>query len=229
MTTFHLGDSFLPDAEELIERQYFLWGQEWGKQALPPHWEDASPEQRRAIALRGYAMYDGLPAQPGDTIGPTECYYAVGMSARIVLFDVVRLIARADEVRPYLAAIPNNRRLEDATNEELEAVGKLFDVLDACHQIGIAKITKVLHKKRPAFIPVIDSLLMAWMCRNCFAAPRRYPSNPDLLPVFKDLLIDNAAALAPIHANICQRGFVITKARLLDFLLFISEYHGLKA
>ncbi|WP_437770477.1 DUF6308 family protein [Arthrobacter sp. KNU40] len=56
-------------------------------------------------------------------------------------------------------AIPTGLPLQDAEDSQLDAIARLFRVLDdpAPKQIGMTTLSKVLARKRPGLIPVYDS------------------------------------------------------------------------
>ena len=97
----------IQDCETEIERDYYDWGREKGKQSwLDPTWDEATPEQRLRIAQRGYLLYDGCPVPKGNAVTPVEAWVSAGFRSRVVEYDVVRLLAHAEHAPPLLALIP---------------------------------------------------------------------------------------------------------------------------
>ncbi|WP_258008586.1 DUF6308 family protein, partial [Rhodococcus sp. ENV425] len=79
------------------------------------------------------------------------------------------------------AAVPTEAQLVDA---DPNVSGGLYDRAEALYehfrtaaprQVGVAKISKVLHIKRPGLFPVRDSKVMAFYRLHARAAAARYP------------------------------------------------------
>ncbi|WP_416063779.1 DUF6308 family protein [Rhodococcus indonesiensis] len=79
------------------------------------------------------------------------------------------------------AAVPAQARLVDA---DPNVSGGLYDGAQALYehfrtaaprQVGVAKISKVLHLKRPGLFPILDSKVMAVYRSQARAAAARYP------------------------------------------------------
>lgn len=75
-----------------------------------------------------------------------------------------------------------NRRLEDprltgtleeASGDTLDAIADLYGILDdrPQHQVQLVKLSKVLHRKRPALLPLYDKNI--WRCYSQFGDPVR--------------------------------------------------------
>lgn len=220
MVSLSLQLLYLADCEEAIERSYFEWGQVADNEIPRVEWAKATPAERDLLARRGYALFDGLPVLGGNDVGAPEVYFSVGISSRIILNDVIRILAHADEARRYLAAIPEDLDLAQATDEQVEAAGRLVDVFTAELHIGPAKATKVLHKKRPAFIPMLDSVVGDFLWKNFPYVLTQSAATGIVLSVFQLLLIAEASTLATVGANLRARGMRLTPVRLLDFLIW---------
>ncbi|MGW5300704.1 DUF6308 family protein [Rhodococcus aetherivorans] len=79
------------------------------------------------------------------------------------------------------AAVPADARLVDA---DPNVSGDLYDGAEALYehfrtaaprQVGVAKISKVLHLKRPGLFPILDAKVMAVYRMQARAAAARYP------------------------------------------------------
>ena len=212
----------LTNCEDKIERNYYDWGRERSKAGwADPTWENATTEQKRAVSLRGYALYDGCPAPQGNDITAAEIWATVGFRSRIVELDAVRILARANKVPPLLARIPDDARLEDATADQIAAAGEIVRTLKA-HQVNVAKITKMLHKKRPAFMPALDSVVFDFLCKNFPHIVKQASSLEDLLHLCQSILRTYIGPIQKIRAYLADRGFPLSNARVLDWILWIG-------
>lgn len=129
--------------------------------------------------LHGYARrwrtlqtYD-LPG-PGDpnSLGMEEVVRTRVISSRISVREAQWLLQRAEDA-PWVD-VPYDADLRDADPAEL---GGLYDRMEALYMhfrtdsprgLGVAKVSKVLHLKRPAAYPILDSHLM-----KTYALPAR--------------------------------------------------------
>lgn len=222
MTALRLQKLEIEDCEPAILHGYFDWGRGNADDSDEPAWDDADEATRLAVARRGYDLYDGYPAQPGNSLGPTEIFLSVGINSRVILNDACRFLSRAEQVRPLLARIPDDARLEDANDDHLDAAAELLRLLEDAEHIGRGKVTKVLHKKRPAFIPIIDSVVGDFLWKNF---PWRLSENSparDILILFRDILLARREALAAIQANLTAQGLRLTTVRVLDKVIWLG-------
>jgi hypothetical protein len=207
-----------------VERAYFDWGRGSTADSSEPNWGTAPPDLRRVITLRGYSLYDGWPPLPGDQIGPLEAYVSVGVNSRVILNDVVRFLVRAEAARPLFTEVPDHVRLEDAADSQIAAAGALIDLFTEASYIGLSKATKVLHKKRPNFIPIFDSVVADFLWKNFPHVLKEGSSTESLLHLFRRLLVARAQPLGCIRAALEERGFRLSSVRLLDFLIWSGWY-----
>lgn len=222
MTALRIQKMAIDDCEQTILRNYFDWGRGNATDSQEPSWDDADEATRAMLQRRGYDFYDGYPAQPGNDIGAAEIFVSVGINSRVILNDACRLLARAEPARPLLARIPDDACLEHATDDQLDAAAELLKLLEEAEYIGRGKVTKVLHKKRPAFIPVIDSVVgdFLWKCFPWVidgAATQR-----EVLTLFRTLLVGHSQALVAVRAHLATQGFRLTTVRVLDYLLWLG-------
>lgn len=166
MTELRVQTLSVPCCEEAIEREYFGWGQVQDKSASRLDWSEATLEERALVAGRGYALYDGLPTFGGNHLGALEVYSTIGVNSRVTLNDAVRFLTHAEKAGQLLAEIPDDASLEAATDDQIASAGSLIEVFQQERHVGWAKITKTLHKKRPAFIPMLDSVVSDFEWKN---------------------------------------------------------------
>jgi hypothetical protein len=220
MTLFRLQTIEVPNVEEEIERAYFEWGRGWEPKSPDPDWAAATPEQRRCVALRGYRLYDGLPVRSGSRIDAVDAYVSIGINSRITLYDAVRFMSRAGEAEPLLARVPDNAILEHATDDQIAAAAETIDLFSGEFQINRGKATKVLHRRRPAFIPVLDSVVDDFLWKNFPHVRSGGSPTLDVLRLFRSLLMARAHRLGGLQAALAERGLDLSTARLLDFVIW---------
>jgi hypothetical protein len=121
-----------------------------------------------------------------------------------------------------LARIPDDARLEDATDDQLDAAAELLTLLEEAKQVGRGKVTKVLHKKRPAFIPIIDSVVGDFLWKNFPWLIDGEAKPGEVLTLFRTVLVARSQALASVQANLAAHGFPLTTVRVLDYLIWLG-------
>ena len=61
------------------------------------------------------------------------------------------------QLNEWLAEVPTDANLESATDAELEHLGALFAILDSNPKgVGGTTLAKIMHRKRPSFVPLYD-------------------------------------------------------------------------
>ena len=222
MTRLRIQTLEIADCEARIERGYFDEGRVSDGPSPDPDWDEASCEKRKCIARRGYALYDGFPCQPGNEVGLPEIYASIGINSGVLSFDAVRFLRRSAKARPLLAKIPDLARLEESSGEQIEAAAKLIDLFTCEKRIALGKTTKILHKKRPKFIPVLDSVVENFLRKNFPYCVKGESCTAAMLSVYKMLLVERSDTLCQIQAVLEPRGFVLSTVRILDFLIWLK-------
>ena len=123
-----------------------------------------------------YPAYDGYPGSAGDSVGPQDLLAVallnVSNNPLPVYYGLESLMA------------PLNERLEDpalagdlasANGETLEAIVRLFGVLELtpAKYVRLTTLSKVLHRKRPALLPLFDDNI-GYCYSGCTGAPVPY-------------------------------------------------------
>ena len=103
------------------------------------------------------------PAQPGS-FGEPDLRLANRGGARISAAQIAAILERRDAIEQALAAIDPGVSLsgEDNTLPWLP-LRQLFDAFAGIGGVGFAKMTKALHPKRPALIPMLDSIVHKYL------------------------------------------------------------------
>lgn len=100
---------------------------------------------------------------------------------------------------------------------------RLYDAFADLHGIGFAKMTKALHRKRPGLIPILDSVVQAYLTTD----------DPDMRSIdsfgerataltrsYKRDLDRNRTALKRLQRELASRGYRLTEVRILDILIW---------
>ena len=119
---------------------------------------DLSQRLLTEFCAEEWAYDDGVPDRNPTRILPEDVSVTVAMNSFVNTADKIRSVHRglARACDRHLAQIPADADLLEY-DQHLEQLGALLD--DACRTRGVllAVATKVLHRKRPGFIPMLDS------------------------------------------------------------------------
>ncbi len=150
--------------------------------------------------------------------------------ARISAAEIAAVLERRGEIERALRRIPPDASLADAASSiPWTALTGLFDAFADIRGVGFAKMTKSLHRKRPALIPMLDSVVQAYLTRD---DPR--PSVAEgfgerattLARSYKRDLDRNRKALRELQRELASRGYRLTEVRILDLLIWSVSAAG---
>src|SRR5439155_1456022 len=161
----------------------------------------------------GYTNYDAAPVAQDCTLTEADVRVANRSTARMSNAVVAGILSRRAAIDAALRAIPVDASLTDEEaaipSDGLRALVAAFDGVPA---VGLARITKVMHRKRPALIPLLDSLVEAYLVA-LDPVPRAWP-RPEralaLTRIYRREMDLNRRALTCLRAVLAARGFVLT-------------------
>jgi Family of unknown function (DUF6308) len=174
-----------------------------------------------------YRAYDLAPVAVDADLTEADVRVANGIIARMPGRVVERIVRRAPAVNAALERIPAETTLlapeEDVPWEALEL---LLLALAGLDEVGLPRATKVLHKKRPALVPILDSVVETYL-RSVEEIPRLGDFAADgvaLIRSYKRELDATGTGLRALRGELAARGIELTECRLLD--LFLWAYSG---
>ena len=107
------------------------------------------------------------------------------------------------------------------------ALGRLFGAFADIRGVGLSKTTKALHGKRPALIPILDSVVQAYLADDDPGARAPFAERGlELTRGYKRDLDRNRAALRAIRSELARRGYCVTEVRILDVLIWSAVSPG---
>ncbi len=169
-----------PHYRWLVQEGRILAGQEEADGAQPPLPDLLSepppyplpPDAERKL-LRfldaEWELYDGAGARHDAVLTEMDILVSTVVNARLGTADKVRTVWEARRpVEECLARIPASAALE---REEVPwaAIEDLIDAACSIRHVQLATATKILHRKRPALIPIYDSVLEEYFRGDRFA------------------------------------------------------------
>jgi hypothetical protein len=154
--------------------------------------------------------------------------------ARISAAQIAAILERRPAIEPALRAIPPHASLTDAA-DAADAVNlvpwlplrQLFDAFADIRGVGFSKMTKALHPKRPALIPMLDSVVQGYLLTGETSLPDAFGEGAAaLVRSYKRDLDRNRAALREIRRKLGRRGDTLTEVRILDLVIWSVSAAG---
>jgi Family of unknown function (DUF6308) len=178
-----------------------------------------------AEAYSSYEAYDSS----GDSSDPSsfdesDLRLANRGGARISAAEIAAVLERRGEIERALREIPPEASLTDPTSSiPWIALTQLFDGFADIRGIGFSKMTKTLHRKRPALIPMLDSVVQTYLASG---DPRMHSSGSfgeratTFVRSYKEDLDRNRSVLHEIQQELASRTYRLTEVRILDVLIW---------
>ncbi len=159
--------------------------------------------------------YDSQGGSSPSTFDQSDLKRANRGGARISAAEQAAILERRGRIERALRAIEPEASLA-ARDVPWDELARLFDAFAGIRGVGLSKMTKALHPKRPALIPMLDSVVQAYLGEETPTA---------LVRSYKRDLDRNRAALGSIRRELAARGYQLTEVRILDIVIW-SAYAG---
>jgi hypothetical protein len=179
------------------------------------------------LALEFLAAYSGSEANDASghaSFDESDLRLANRGGARISALEIAAILERRGEIERALRKIHPDASLADATSSiPWTMLTRLFDAFADIRGVGFAKMTKALHRKRPALIPMLDSVVQAYLTtddpgtRSSGSFAERATA---LVRRYKRDLDRNRSVLQEIQQELASRTYRLTEVRILDLLIW---------
>jgi uncharacterized protein DUF6308 len=160
--------------------------------------------------------------RPGPaSFGELDLRLANRGGARISAAQVTAILKRRRAIEGALRAIAPDASLTSAPGQvPWLPLRQLFDAFADIRGVGFAKMTKALHPKRPALIPLLDSVVRRYLADNDVGAQAPFGERAlVLVRGYKRDLDVNRAVLRTLRQDLARRGYELTEVRILDLLI----------
>jgi hypothetical protein len=174
--------------------------------------------------LAAFSGYD-VPAASGPaSFDERDLRLANRGGARISAAEIGMILERRAEIERALRKVDPDASLADtASSIPWIALTQLFDAFADIRGVGFSKMTKALHPKRPALIPMLDSVVQAYLTRDD-PASRQWDSFGErataLVRSYKRDLDRNRSVLRQLQRELAGRSYRLTEVRILDLLIW---------
>jgi Family of unknown function (DUF6308) len=179
------------------------------------------------LALEFVAAYAALEAYDSSrpaSFDESDLRLANRGGARISAAEIAAVLERRGEIERALCKIDVDASLADATSSiPWVPLTRLFDAFADIRGVGFSKMTKALYRKRPALIPMLDSVVQAYLTTD---DPGRRSSGSfgesatTLVRSYKRDLDRNRSALREVQQELASRAYRLTEVRILDVLIW---------
>ena len=136
--------------------------------------------------------------------------------------EIEAILERRDEIERALRNVRSDASLADSTSSiPWMPLGRLFDGFADIRGVGFSKMTKALHRKRPALIPILDSVVQAYLKTD---DPGTGSSGSfgeraiELVRSYKRDLDRNRSVLHEVQRELAIRTYRVTEVRILDIV-----------
>jgi len=144
--------------------------------------------------------------------------------ARISAAEIAAILERRGEIERALRQVRPEASLAGATSSvPWIPLTRLFAAFAEIRGVGFSKMTKALHRKRPALIPMLDSVVQAYLTRDDLEprSPESFGARATaLVRSYKQDLDRNRSALREIGRELASREYRLSEVRILDILIW---------
>jgi hypothetical protein len=168
--------------------------------------------------VEAYPAYDSRDSR-SDSFDESDLRHANRGGARISAAQIAAILERRSRIERTLRSIAPDASLAEASIP-WPSLTRLFDAFADISGIGFSKMTKALHPKRRALIPMLDSVVQSYLATDDSKAPFAERATT-LVRSYKDDLDRNLAALREVQRELVGRGHApLTEVRILDVLVW---------
>jgi hypothetical protein len=170
--------------------------------------------------LERYGSDSADPTGPA-TFAEPDLRLANRQGARISAAQIEAILGRRRAVESALRAIPLDASLAGpAKNVPWLPLEQLFEAFAGIHGVGFSKMTKALHSKRPALIPMLDSIVQGYLEDDDLGPQAAFHERGlELVRGYKRDVDRNRGALRTVGRELARRDHDVSAVRLLDILI----------
>jgi hypothetical protein len=178
---------------------------------------------RQFVDTYGMA-YDDADVAP-NVVEESDIALANKIIARMGKDAKAALLSRKSEIEAALILIPLDATLTvPADKVPWEALGQLYRSVERLAHIGLPRATKVLHKKRPALIPILDDVVKSYLT----SVDGPVSKTQEGIELTRRYHVEVHHSLRVLHdvrdALANEDGINLTECRLLD--IYLWAYSG---
>jgi hypothetical protein len=182
------------------------------------------------VALEFVGLYSSYEA--GDSSGPNsfderDLRRANRGGARISAAEIAAILENRSEIERSLRSISRGASLTAASSSiPWRSLMLLFNGFADIRGVGFSKMTKTLHPKRPALIPMLDSVVQGYLAKDDSgtASSGSFGERATALArSYKRDLDRNRSALRKLKLELANREYDLSEVRILDVLIWSAQ------
>jgi hypothetical protein len=179
----------------------------------------------RVVLGLGAWAFDVADLSGPSSFGESDLRLANRGGARISTAEIAAILERRPSIERALRAIDPDASLAEGTNSvPWLLLRQLFDAFADIRGVGFSKMTKTLHRKRPALIPMLDSVVQKYLEDDDLGADTPFGERAlGLVRGYKRDLDRNRIALRAVRQDLARRDYPLTEVRILDLLIWSVE------
>ncbi len=179
-----------------------------------------------------FELYDQVQIREDNELALCDIWLANGIGARIELKHFIELWKKREEIGEHLAKIPADVDLSDLSLDGKNLWKDLKALFNACRCRGISysRMTKILHKKRPRLIPIVDDDVVAYryLGGSWLGASDVSEYLVTATKHIQDDVVRNLSTLKSIQARLWHKKQIdLTLLRIFDILLYQHYSSGI--
>jgi hypothetical protein len=169
-----------------------------------------------------YQYFDADPSISDDVVSTRDVLAVCALHPGLTRANLAWFVDQNASLTDLLTALPTDVHLADAPAAVLSALEAIEQLADP-ERSNLALLSKVLHRKRPLLIPMLDRAITDWY-RPLTGARGAAAWSPLLQALQTDLAQrENRTALADPQTGLAEElRFVPTPLRLADIAIWMS-------
>ena len=166
--------------------------------------------------------YDVSDPSGPTTFGEPDLRLANRGGARISAAQIAAILERRRAIDRALRAIARDASLTGAAKTvPWLPLRQLFEEFADIPGVGFSKMTKSLHRKRPALIPILDSVVQKYLEKDDVGARAPFGERAlGLVRGYKRDLDRDRATVRAVRQDLAKRGYALSEVRILDLLIW---------
>ena len=169
--------------------------------------------------------YDVSEVSGPGSFGEPDLRLANRGGARVSAAEIATILERRRRIEGTLRAIAPDASLVGAERSvPWMPLKRLFDAFADIRGVGFSKMTKALHRKRPALVPMLDSVVQGYLEDDDLGPKAPFGERGlALVRGYKRDLDRNRTALGSVRRELARRDYGVTEVRILDLLIWSVE------
>jgi hypothetical protein len=175
--------------------------------------------------VEGRSSFDAADSAP-TSFKESDLRRANQGGARISAAESATILGRRRTIERALRAIAPDASLA-GPSVPWPALSRLFEAFADIRGVGCSKMTKALYPKRPALIPMLDSVVQHYLADDDLGAQAPFGERAlAFVRGYKRDLDRNRAAMRALWRYGATHGFELTEVRILDLMIWSAQAGG---